>query len=389
MLYGITAEYNPFHAGHLYHLTKTRKNEDDGIVVVMSGNFVQRGEPAVCDMQQRAETAVRYGADLVVQLPTLWSACSAERFAEGGLQIMRALGVECVSFGAENADVKQLAAAAAFLSGEECQERLKSFLALGLNYPTAMSMAAGRHAKVLAGANNLLGIEYMKAAAKLQYDCEFLAVERYGVDHDAAQTAGKFASAGQIRHLLAQQKPIDRYVPMLMRERLQTSVADGAAPASLLYLERAILARLRTMPLSEMAALPDVSEGLHNRLFAAAQKASTLSELLQMTKTKRYTMARLRRIVLFALLGISAADLVPAVPYIRPLALNERGQEILRNAKANRCPLPIFAKSTSILDYPTCAQVFEKECTASSVYALCLPDPSKGVNELTRTPRRL
>ena len=238
MLYGITAEYNPFHTGHLYHLTETRKNADDGIVVVMSGNFVQRGEPAVCDMQQRAETAVRYGADLVVQLPTLWSACSAERFAEGSLQIMRALGVECVSFGAENADLLQLAAAAAFLAGEECRERVKTFLSLGFNYPTAMAMAAGKHAKVLAGANNLLGIEYMKAAAKLGYECDFLAVERYGAGHDSAETAGKFASAGQIRKLIAERQPVDRYVPTLMRERLEQALENDAAPASLKYLER-------------------------------------------------------------------------------------------------------------------------------------------------------
>lgn len=384
MICGVTAEYNPLHNGHVYQLNELHKNGADVIVVVMSGNFMQRGEPAILDKWTRARAAVECGVDLVVELPSAWSVASAQRFAEAAVGIMAKLGVDTIGFGCECGDGKRLQSAAEFLSSDEFNSKLKDRISEGGNFPTAVSNAAGLHCDILAGANNSLAIEYIKAAKKLIKKCDFIAVKRIGVEHDGEMTDGVFASASMIRNSILSGVEYARYIPDIMALELDVSISNDLAPASLIRLERGIIAKLRTMSVKELRTIPDVSEGLENRILSAAKSVSDLESLYSAVKSKRFTHARIRRIILNAYLDTTSALQNISVPYIRPLAFNKKGSEIIKNAAEQG--LPIYTKSAKFAYDPRCAAAFEHEVNAGSIYALCVPNPLKAVDEYRATP---
>ncbi len=384
MICGVAAEYNPLHNGHVYHLNELRKNGADAIVAVMSGNFVQRGEPAICDKWIRARAAVECGVDLVIELPSAWAVASAQRFAEAAVGIMARLGVDTVGFGCECGDGERLKKAAAYLSSDDFNNKMRSFISEGVNYPTAVAKAAKLYSDLLSGANNSLAIEYIKAAEKLIPGCRYIAVKRIGAAHDGQDAEGGFASASKIREWLINGVEYQPYIPREMAAGLDMAISEGLAPAALLRLERGVIAKLRMMSPEETSIVPDVSEGLENRILAAAKSVSDLTALYEAVKSKRFTHARIRRIVLNAYLGITAQMQNSPVPYIRPLAFNQKGGGIVKNAA--RRGLPIYTKSAKFAADPRCAGAFAHEAKASSIYALCLPDPSRTADEYRATP---
>ena len=384
MICGVTTEYNPLHNGHVCQLNELRKNGADTIIAVMSGNFVQRGEPAICDKWIRARAAVECGVDLVVELPGTWAAASAQRFAEAAVGMMAQLEVDTIGFGCECGDGERLISAAEYLSGEEFNCAVKQAVSQGINYPTAVSKAAAFYSDILAGANNSLAIEYIKAAEKFIPHCRFIAVKRVGAEHDGQDAEGVFASASKIRKLICSGADFSYYIPHQMALFINQSLSDGLAPASLLRIERGIIAKLRTMSPEELSGVPDVSEGLENRILKAAQSVSDLESLFDAIKSKRFTHARIRRIVLNAYLGTAAGMQNAPVPYIRPLAFNKNGSEIIK--KAAERGLPIYTKSAKFAADPRCSEAFAHEAKMSSIYALCLPDPTKVVDEYRATP---
>ena len=380
---GIVAEYNPFHRGHAWHIAQTRRalGPDCAVVCAMSGHWVQRGECALTDKWTRAAMALRGGADLVLELPTPWACASAETFARGGVGVLAATGVvDTLSFGSESGDLDRLRAAAACLDSDAYRAGLRRFLDEG------MPFAACRHAVVrgllgeeaaacLASPNDNLGVEYLRA---LPPGLGALAVPRAGAPHDGAAPEAGFASASALRGWLRQGK-IAKAEPFLT-EPWQGDIA------SMEWVERAVLSRLRSMAPEEAQRLPDSGEGLARRLLDAAREARDLDELYRLTKTKRYAHARVRRLALWAFLGLEAARRPAEVPYLRVLGLTGRGREVLREM-GRRSRVPILTKPAHARDLPPEARgLFALEDRCTSLYGLCFPEPWTGAPEWTTSP---
>ena len=316
---GIIAEYNPFHNGHLFHLEKTREAGFSHIAVAMSGPFVQRGETAVLDKWTRARTAVSCGADLVLELPVACALSSAADFARGGVSLLRAAGAQTLSFGSECGDAGLLAGQARRLDAVESSAPMRAFLKEGMSFPRAREAAwKALYGEVpaFAAPNDLLAVEYLRAASALAPGMTFLAVGRAGCGHDGDAPSDGFASASFLR----------------------SQIDEPYRCARMEALERHTLHVLRGMEASGFARLPDVTEGLENRLVRAARQAGSLAEFYALAKTKRYPLARLRRIACCAVLGIGREEKRRPPAYLRVLALNGRGAQILSAAKKRGAP---------------------------------------------------
>lgn len=348
---GIVAEYNPFHAGHRHHIDETRRRLGEcAVAAVMSGNFVQRGACAVTDKWARSRMALEGGADLVVELPTVWAAASAEHFARGGVAILRELGAQALSFGSESGDGIALAELAACLDSPEFRTALRGFLDRGLPFALCRQRAAAEllgegRAAVLSSPNDNLGVEYLKAARRMGWAPQVLAVPRVGAGHDGGDHR-EYPSASHLREeILAGRRAMDN-------------------PAALAYNERGVLTRLRQMGPEEFAALPDCGEGLSQRLYQAARQAAGLEELYDLAKTKRYAHARIRRAVLWAALGLTLADRPERPPYLRVLGCNERGRQVLKDLNTD---LPVITKPA----HGKGLALMELEARCTDFFALC------------------
>lgn len=395
LLSGIICEYNPFHSGHKAHIDMTREllGGDAAIVCVMSGNFVQRGEPAILTKHARTEAALNCGADLVLENPVIWSTASAERFALAGVSILAALGLDMtISFGSECGDAETLKKAADALSSDRAQDIIKAGLEDGLSYAAARQRAAdallGGDADIIKKPNNILGVEYLKAIKALGAEhISPLTFKRISTEHDGEEKDG-LAPASLLREMLNTGEDAAEYMPPESAAILNREIAAGRAPVTLKSAESAILYRLRTMAEEDYAALPDASEGFYLRLMRVARTASSYAEILENTKTKRYAMSRIRRMVLASLLGITAEMQNELPPYIRVLGANDRGRKILRQAKKSAA-LPIITKPAAARNLNENARrAFETEALATDIYNLMLPDPAQrlGGTEWTRGP---
>lgn len=345
---GIIAEYNPFHNGHLYQIEQTKRAGATHIVAVMSGSFVQRGEPALFSKWERAAAALKSGVDLVLELPVSYAMSSAERFGFGGVFLLHALGcVNMLSFGSESGDLAKLQAAADLCLNLHQNSDFSALLKSGCSYPTARTrtvaiLAGEQTASLLSSPNNTLGIAYLNALTKLKSDIRPFTVSRVGTAHDAEETSGNYASASLLRQKLWAGESITAFVP-----QAATDCLTGKPTADPNKLETALLWQLRRMPAEDYAALPDVTEGLQHRLYRAAQSAESLSDFLDRVKTKRYTHARLRRIAWSAALGLRQTDYRLPIPYLRVLGFNPRGREILALA-GQTAALPIVSSFREI-----------------------------------------
>ena len=324
---GIICEYNPLHLGHKKQLDLVRATDPEGgIVCLMSGNFVQRGTPAIVDKALRAEAAVRCGADLVLELPVTVALSSAEGFAAGGVSILSGF-CDRLCFGAENADGDVLMAVARALLTEEFKTALRKELDKGLSFPVARQaalQAMGVDGSLLTQPNNILAVEYCKAILAQDSFMEPMPILRQGDYHDL--TAEKEnPSATAVRTLMLGKHDWQSFVPLgLFHNAVLHDLNRG---------EQAILYRLRTMSDSDYEALPYGSEGLWRKLMHAARREATLKGILTATKSKRYTRSRLDRMVMCAFLGITQEDINSPAPYTRVLAFNDRGREILKKAR--------------------------------------------------------
>lgn len=377
---GIVAEYNPFHRGHAWHIAETRRRlgGEAPVVCVMSGHWVQRGECALADKWLRAALALDRGADLVVELPTPWAMASAESFARGAVSLLAATGVvDVLSFGSETGELAPLEEAAAALDAPDYPERLRAALGRGLSFPAARQEAAG--AACLSAPNNNLGVEYLRSLRALGSTIRPLTVPRQGVGHDGP-AAGGFASASELRRLLRAGRG-EEAAPYL------TAPWSGEL-ADMQHIERAVLARLRTMGEGDWAALPDGggAEGLPSRLAKAAREAVSLEDFYTRAKTRRYPHARLRRLALAAFLDLRAAERPAAPPYVRVLGLGGRGRALLRKMK-DTCPLPVIVKPAQAreLDGPA-RMLFESEARYTDLYGLCFPTPRPCGGEWIHSP---
>lgn len=366
---GVVAEYNPFHPGHAFHLGETRRALGEcAVVAVMSGNFVQRGECAVFDKWTRARAALEGGADLVLELPTVWAASSAETFARGAVELLAATGVVThLSFGSECGAAQGFGRLARCLDSPAYRTALRRFLDQGLPFAACRQRAAEEvagtaAAELLSRPNNNLGVEYIRALNALKSDIRPVAVLRAGAGHDGGAHP-QYPSAS------------------FLREQILSGALAAENPAGLVYGERAVLARLRSMDEGEFAALPDCGEGLFHRLYRAVRQGRTLEEVYGLAKTKRYAHARIRRALLWGALGLRGVHRPAHPPYLRVLGANGTGRVLLREMKG-RAALPVLTKPAHGRGEP----LLELEAGCTDFYQLCRREPGRCGVEWTTNP---
>ena len=371
---GIVCEYNPLHSGHAWMLRQLRERDAGAIVCAMSGNFVQRGGVAVVGKSARAEMAVRCGADLVLEIPTPWAAATAETFARGGVEVLRRTGVVThLAFGAECADTEVLQAVADTLDSPAYREALRALPEDGATFAARRQRAVAavlgeEKAAVLSGPNNILAVEYLRALRGT--GIQPVAIRRQGAGHDAEEPEDGGASASYLRRLLREGRTEEAlgYMPEAAARVLAREMEQGRAPADLRRCDRAVLDRLRRMEEDQWARWDGGGEGLYHRLYQAAREAGSVDELLERAKTRRYPMARLRRMVLAAWLELDGTP--EEVPYLRLLAADETGRELLRQMRG----APVLTKAADVAKLGKAAEeLFRRESRWSDLYALACP----------------
>lgn len=376
---GIICEYNPFHLGHAWMIQQLREQGMDAVVCAMSGNFVQRGDAAICNKQSRAEMAVRCGADLVLELPTPWSAATAEIFAQGGAALLHQTGVVThLAFGSECGDADFVQRVAEVLDCEAYQESLRRHLRSGKTFAVCRRLAVTEllgeaAASLLDGANNNLGVEYCRALRAMHSDIQPLTVRRMGASHDGVPLEG-VASASYIRQLLlaGDLTQAATFMPSSAAEILTREMDAGRAPVSMAQCERAVLASLRQMKEEDLIPYDGGGEGLYRRFYRAVQEECTVDALLAAVKTKRYSHARLRRMLLAAYLKLPVGPLPERLPYLRLLAANDRGRVLLRQMR--RQGVPVLTKGADVAALGEEAEaLFAAEAGWTDLYTLAYP----------------
>ncbi len=371
---GVIAEYNPFHAGHAYQLQKARElAQADAVVVVMSSVFTQRGDAALLSPADRAKMALSCGADAVFSLPAAWAVRDAEHFALGGVSVLAGLGCNAISFGTEvtNLPLMQEIARRLETPAPEFDEAVRTRMTGGLPYPAALSAAMETAlpgaAALLDTPNSTLAICYLRAMLRLNAQMDVVPVQRIGSYHDAS-LGDTLPSATAIR--AAYQQGDWRAIRAAMPEKafaiLRAAEEQGRIhrPGSL---DAALLYRLRTMSAEDYAALPDVSEGVENRLSAAAQTALTREDLLLSAKTRRYPYARLSRLATHALWGLTGSDLPQDGLSAAWLLGFRKEQRVLLSELSARAALPIIGKAA---DFDRSQPWFQAELRAYDIWSL-------------------
>lgn len=377
MVNAVICEFNPFHNGHKYLLdTACEKTGADYTVCFMSGNFVQRGEPAVCDKHTRAAAAVKYGADLVFQIPTAHTLANATVFADAGVYMASAMGVPTsLCFGSEDEDLTPLFKLA-LVDKLTLAKHFESALSSGKSYASAVmdaySKCCGENADILKSPNNLLAFEYIKAIIAQKSDIKVVNIKRQGTSHDSVMTSDGFASASYIRKNRG--ADISEYVP----EPLPFALDE-------LRLETTLMYSLYSKTAAELSQFADMSEGLENRFLSAAKSSKTYDELLEKVKSKRYTHSKLRRASMSVLLQNPKDLYKTKPPFMKLLAFNTKGRELLKTLN-NTCSLPIITKPSDAALVKGATAHFELECRASDIYDFCRKIRTGGGNEHRISP---
>ncbi len=377
----IICEYNPFHNGHAYQICKAKELGAEKIIAIMSGNLVQRGEPAICDKFSRAKTALMGGADLVVELPSVFSMSNAESFAKAGVFIANELGADSLIFGSECGDIKKLTRISENLSSPSLDEIIKTELKKGNSYSaarcTAYELIFGECPE-LKNSNDILGVEYISAIKTLSADIEPVCIKRNSVQHDSGNAVGEFASASHIRDLIREGKldEAEKYIPKQTAFMLRENLLKGKI-SDIKNIEAALLSKIRTATAKEISSIPDIADGLDFRLYNASRKASSFDELINMTKTKCFTMARIKRAVLSFYFGIEKNG-SKHPEYIRVLGLNSNGEKIIKSVWG-KTAVPIVMRGIELKDN----EMFKKECNITDLYSLSYKKPAPCGSELT------
>lgn len=384
---GIVSEYNPFHNGHLHHLEVSKQiTKTDFSVVVMSGNFVQRGDTSLINKWVKTEMALKAGVDLVIELPTVYALSSAENFADGAVKILNSLGVvDFISFGSEIGEITPLNDIANILYKEpkEFSSLITAQLKSGLSYPRAREIALSqffgtsqKYSEILNSPNNILGVEYLKALKRRRSHIRPLTIKRDYSDYNSTKVKNGIASATAIRTMIENKKNVHYVVPYETYELLDEEINNGRIISNLSVFEKEIIYTLRKMTLSEIANLPDVSEGLENKIKIATNNFNNLNDLISNIKSKRYTQSRIQRILLYALLNISQKDINASkrvTPYIRVLGFNKHGKRIISAIAAANPRLKIIVSVKKFMENSndsTLRNMISKDILATNIYTL-------------------
>lgn len=383
---GIVSEYNPFHNGHLYHIETAKKMcTADYVVCIMSGNFVQRGEPALLNKWTRTKMALLNGVDIVIELPLPYCISSAYLFALGSMKLLDSLNViSDFCFGSEVGCIDVLKNIANVLTLEPLKYKyyLKAYLNLGYSFPKSQELSLTRYlynnsniSDIIAKPNNILGIEYLKAHAKLKSNINCFTIKRTNAYHSLALNDAEFSSSA-IRHFVEHTgfdvSTLYKYMPKSCVNLLQQDMSLGLAPIFFNDFNNILLSKLRCMSSKDISKINHVNEGFENRIKKLSNKASSIEHLVASLNTKRYTDARIKRILLNTLFGITKQTFSELKPsYIRVLGANNRGKELLGYIQKN-ANLPVLLNASDCLNLQddVSKKLFELECLATNIYVL-------------------
>ncbi len=423
---GIVSEYNPFHNGHKYHLEQSKAVcNTDSVICVMSGNFIQRGEPAIVDKWARAEMALTSGVDLVIELPVVYAMASAEFFAYGAVKILDSIGItDYICFGSEAGSLDKLSLVADILNAEphEYKASLRDFLAEGLSFPAAREnalfkylSASGVHTDdfgdMIKSSNNILAIEYIKALKKIGSRIQPQTVKRIANTYNSPDLQGPISSATAIRrHLWSLEgfgqandpaqgsKPqaftdsMASAMPSQCLDILQRELNAGRGPVFSKHFENTVLSALRRMSAGEISGLPYIAEGLENRIKSAAGNSGSLEQLIENIGTRRYAKTRIQRSIFNLLTGLKGWELedfnkAGGPQYIRVLGFNQKGRRLLSEINKSAV-LPVIVKAADFKNSPNprLARMLEIESASTDQYVLGYSNPQnkKSGQEFTR-----
>ena len=341
---GIIAEYNPFHNGHLYHLKKIKeKYPDYAILLVMTGNFTERGDVAIIDKWKRTEIALQFGIDLIIELPYPFSTQSADYFSYGAVTILEYLQAEKVIFGSESNNLKDIESIAQIqMDNNEFEQLVKIYSKLGENYPTAISNAIyDLTGKKITTPNDLLGVSYLKTILKNHYKIKAETIKRTNNYHEKTSN-NLVASSTSIREALKNNKPIKKQVPKEVLPYLKNlHFIKDYFP----YLKYKILTE------KDLSIYQTVEEGIENLLKKTITESYTYEELIEKIKSKRYTRNKIQRMLLHILCNFTKEDAkkMNQIKYIRILGMNTTGRKYLNSIKKD-IKIPIISKITKEKD---------------------------------------
>lgn len=394
---GLITEYNPFHNGHMHHLLKAKETtQSDYSIAVMSGHFLQRGEPAILDKWTRARAAVEAGVDLVLEIPTLFACSSAEYFAYGSVSLLDSLGiVDTLCFGSEDGKLGDLIKVAKLLNQptKEFNTLITTHLEKGLSYPKARELTLN---ELLEGAidlkpNNILGIEYLKALREIRSSIRPYTIQRINADYNSLELKGNIASATGIRNALFNSKDLNNIQNFVPRS---TYKALGNSKEQMIFkhdLTTVLLYKIRSTSLLELKRIHDVTEGLEYKIKKAAETATTYDELMDGIISKRFTQTRIQRILIKILLGITKEDIGSRFEikpeYARILAFNEKGQYLIKKIK-KQTDFPLITNINKTNLHLEGQNMLDFDIKATNIYNLLYKNISdhKGGTDYIKAP---
>ena len=393
---GIITEYNPFHNGHKFHLEESKKQtKSDGTICIMSGNFVQRGGPAIIDKWKRTELALNNGVDLIIELPTFYAVSSAEFFAKGAVSILNSLNiVNNLFFGSEIGDAKALSEIAKVLVSEDerFQNILKENLSLGLTFAKAREKSLIEYLNsseinnIITSSNNILGIEYIKALLKLNSSINPVALKREGSNYNDKSLSQTFSSATSIREVLKNTSNIEDLKNIIPLESYEVFSKLQEQDYRFTFEEemfKYIKYKIQTNCVN-FNNLYEVTEGLDNKIIKEISSSNSLHEFILKIKSKRYTYSKISRILTHIYLGLDNDDFKDIANennlYVRVLGFNKTGREILSLIKANSS-IPLITKVPRFTNNP----LLKFDLQATACYSL-LNDKVNPFNDYLQSP---
>ena len=345
---GIVAEYNPFHNGHLYQLNKVKELYPNSIIVlVLNGYFLERGIISLESKEEKTRLALKYGCDIVIENPFVFGSNSADIFASSALELLNAMHINKLVFGSESNDIEYLTNAAKKQLNPEFDKLVKQYLDVGLNYPTALNKAAGTD---ISEPNDLLAISYIKAIITNNYNIEPIAIKRTNDFHDNTLDSD-IVSASNIRERINNNEDINKYIPEGKINRINEELLFNLLKAKILTDK-------------DLSSYLTVDEGIENRLLKVINEVSSIDELVEQVKTKRYTYNRIMRMLIHILIGFKKQDKESLLhnEYVRLLGISNNGQSYINTIKKDMT-LPLVTKITNVDSL-----IKDYEFTAASIY---------------------
>ncbi|MDY3928106.1 MAG: nucleotidyltransferase [Clostridia bacterium] len=362
----IICEYNPFHNGHKFQIDEVKK-EYNAVICIMSGSFVQRGDIAIYDKWTRAEAALLNGADLVIELPVCYALNTAERFAYGGVFLANSLGIaDALYFGSESGDIERMKAAVDLLTNEpeNISNDIKNLVSSGMTYAKAREISFSKliPSSLLSEPNNILGLEYIKALKQLKSTIQPKTIKRVSSHYHETEPTSNSTSATAIRKIIKNNINYSVYVP-----ESANKLYENASIADIEKLNTLLVYLIRTKSSKEISEINEVCEGLENRIISSVKYADTFTGICDYVKSKRYTLSKIRRIMMSLILNIDKSFSFTNPQYVRILGMNETGINLLSEIKKHS-PLPIITKAA---DFKGKFEQLEKDILSTDIHSLC------------------